>query len=308
MHATTLPLSDHSSTPLARPRRWLSWIALWMPAALMVIAGGYFLLRASLDQVYPEVKNGGLLLHLDRANWIHDQMEHSKSFAMPNLMMPGMPQRGFQRYSIEITVRNQSSKPELFCPHEMELHTEDGGLWPPMGGEIGDTTLAPGHQLTSTLHFDVPETSPELRLIWARAGVAMARTTPPEHPESALDEPVDSWPGEASELPPGDAVRGRQLYIGEFSCVSCHGFAESPGSNTVGPTLAKISEALAARGSLSSPAQHIYDSVLYPDLEIAPLCAKDEPCEKPSKMPFYGDLLSLQKMADLIAFLTQPQP
>jgi cytochrome c2 len=308
MSATTLSLPNQSARTAPRARRWLSWLMLWMPAVLMVAAGGYFLIRASLDQVYSEAKSGGLLLRLDRANWIHDQMEHSKSFPMPNLMMPGMPQLGFQRYSIEVTVRNQSNKPELFCPHELELHTEDGGLWPPMGGEAGDTTLAPGHQLTSTLYFDVPEKSPELRLIWSRAGVAMARTIPPEHPESALDEPVGSWPEEASALPVGDPVRGRQLYIGEFSCVSCHGFAESPGSNTVGPALAKLPEALSARGSLATPAQHIYDSVLYPDLEIAPLCAKNEPCEKPSKMPFYGDLLSLQKMADLIAFLTQPQP
>jgi mono/diheme cytochrome c family protein len=293
----------------AKPsRRWPALLALWAPAVLMVLGGGYFLARAALDQVYTEVRSGGLVLHLDRAIWLHDQMEHSQRFPMPSLMMPGMPERGFQRYSIEVTVRNLSAKPEIFCPHEIELHAEDGGLWPPMGGEVGDTTIAPGHQLTSTLHYDVPETSPELRLVWARAEVAMARALPPEHPEKALDEPVSAWPEEAEKLPAGDPVRGQQLYIGEFSCISCHGLPGAAGSNTVGPALGDLSQALTARASSASVAQHVYDSVLYPDLEIAPLCANEKPCEKPSKMPFYGDLLSLQKMADIIAFLQQPQP
>lgn len=307
MPAQVLPAAAVGAAPVP-PRHWRSTLALWAPALLMLVGGGYFLVRAWLDQVFPEVRDGGLLLRLDRATWLHDHMEHSERFPMPALMMPGMPERGFHRYSIEVTVRNLGGAPELFCPHEIELRTEDGGLWPPMGGEVGDTTIAPGHQLTSTLYFDIPQSAPELRLVWSRAGVAMARTSPPEPPDEQLDEPVGVWPEEVTALPPGDPIRGQQLYIGEFSCISCHGVPGALGSNTVGPALGGLAGSLRARGSSEDPAQHIYDSILYPDLAIAPRCVKDEPCASPSKMPFYGDLLSLQKMADLIAFLQQPQP
>ena len=52
--------------------------------------------------------------------------------------------------------------------------------------------------------------------------------------------------------------------------------------------------------------QYTYESLLAPDAFLAPRCPGGRPCAAPSAMPYYGDRLTAQEMADLLAFLLPP--
>src|SRR5262249_43089021 len=91
-------------------------------------AGGALVGQAMRDRVSPEAKLDNLVLHLDRASWIHDDMEHSERYPMPASMMPGMPTTGSQRLHIEVTTRNIGKTVQTFYAEELELHSEKGGV------------------------------------------------------------------------------------------------------------------------------------------------------------------------------------
>jgi mono/diheme cytochrome c family protein len=89
-------------------------------------------------------------------------------------------------------------------------------------------------------------------------------------------------------LPKGDAAAGKTVFT-DTGCGSCHTFKAANASGTVGPNLDDV---LAGK-----PADFIHESIVNPNGEIAQ-------GYQPNIMPQnYGQQLSDQQLADLIAFL-----
>ena len=112
---------------------------------------------------------------------------------------------------------------------------------------------------------------------------------------------IVEWPESVDDLPEGDAANGADLYEGVTPpCMSCHGDPGTPGSNAVGPWLGNIGNEAGDRVEGLSAEQYIYESILEPGNFIASGCpAGDCPNAMP---PTFGNSLSEQEMADLIAY------
>lgn len=111
------------------------------------------------------------------------------------------------------------------------------------------------------------------------------------------------WPASVAELPAGDPENGANLYQTTYACASCHGQIDEEGSNQVGPWLGNIANVGPERQEGYTAADYIYESVLKPNALIAPDCPTG-PCNDPSQMRGdYGEVMSLQDMADIMAFL-----
>lgn len=180
--------------------------------------------------------------------------------------------------------------------------------WEADPGPQGQVVLRPGQLFSTVLQFDVPEEGEEaLHLWWEREGgtARLLATEVPRHEEPAGQPPTE-WPALVDALPPGRAGEGASLYAGRLACASCHGQPELPGSNTVGPPLGELARA-APRVPGKSVAQYVYESMLAPDAFLAPGCPGGQPCAAPSAMPHYGELMSSQDMADVVAFLLGPR-
>lgn len=110
------------------------------------------------------------------------------------------------------------------------------------------------------------------------------------------------WPEDVAELPEGNPDNGGSLYV-SYGCVGCHGDPTVEGSNAVGPWLGNIHADGATRIDGTSSEQYIYESILHPNDFIAPVCANGNPCS-PDVMPKdFGTRMSLQDIADIIAYL-----
>jgi mono/diheme cytochrome c family protein len=110
------------------------------------------------------------------------------------------------------------------------------------------------------------------------------------------------WPENVAELPEGDPANGESLYA-SYGCVGCHGDPTSEGSNAIGPWLGNIHQEGATRIDGISSEQYIYESILNPNDFIAPVCVNGNPCSEGVMPADFGDRMSLQDMADLIAYL-----
>jgi mono/diheme cytochrome c family protein len=127
-----------------------------------------------------------------------------------------------------------------------------------------------------------------------------------DHPDLCGDETAVEaveWPDAVEDLPvEGDPEAGAGLYEITYGCAACHGDPSDPGSATVGPHLGNIANDAATRVDGMSAAQYIYESILNPNAFITPDCPNG-PCFEPSAMPAnFGDRMSEQDMADLIAY------
>lgn len=126
--------------------------------------------------------------------------------------------------------------------------------------------------------------------------------------ELCAEEPVGPEWAESIEdflasVEPGDTANGADLYQ-SYGCAGCHGDVAVDGSAGVGPWLGEIGEVGATRVEGQTAAQYIYDSILAPDLFIAPDCPNGPCAGPPSGMPGGFDTrISDQDMADLLAFL-----
>jgi cytochrome c oxidase subunit 2 len=94
--------------------------------------------------------------------------------------------------------------------------------------------------------------------------------------------------GETTTLPEGDAEAGREVFLAA-GCGSCHTVAEAGTTSEVGPNL---DESLEGRD-----AQYVHQSIVDPDAEVAGGFSADLMPEN------YGEQLSEQELADLVAFL-----
>lgn len=286
------------STPA--PRRARSLALLLLSALAPAFVGGLLLLSGARR----DAEIGGLRLELARVAWVHDGMEHGDRASMPASMMPDMPARGDTRLSVEIALFNRSPSARRFAPEELRLYSATGRAWSPSTAENEAVTLARLQAISTRLSFDVPESAGQLHLAWERdaESATLADVTPDRHPEDEVRAPP-RWPRSPADLPPGDAGSGARLFTTTLACASCHGSPDRAGSATLGPDLGRIVEEGATRAAGHSAADHVYESLLDPDAQIAPSCAGGSPCATPSAMPSYGERMSLQDMADMIAYL-----
>jgi mono/diheme cytochrome c family protein len=119
--------------------------------------------------------------------------------------------------------------------------------------------------------------------------------------EDVVVEAVE-WPESAEDLPEGDAANGAQVYEITYACGACHGDPGTPGTNAIGPWLGNIGNEAADRVEGMSAEQYLYESILDPNKFISGGCPAGD-CAEPSVMPpNFGDRMSEQDMADLIAY------
>lgn len=273
----------------------------------MLAAGVAVFVQARRESPVLAARVGGLAVRLERARWMTDHMDHGGGFARPAVMMPGMPEAGFQRLSVELSFHNAGSRPAAFQGEEFSLVTGRGETLEIYGADLGTARLGRGQSLNTSLYFDVNTTADpgRLRLLWRRGGekVYMPLPAPPEHYHARPRGDV-VWPSDVTILlPMGNSERGAELFSAAFGCVACHGDPARPGSNPIGPHLGAIGMVAGERQDAKAAPQYIYESILRPNDFIVEECRDGRPCAAPSAMPDYAELLSLQDMADLVAFL-----
>lgn len=288
----------------ASRRRPLLVTAAVIAGLATTLAGLRLALDTSLGATRRQASVAGLELTVERARWMQHQM-HEEGMQMPAAMMPGMPPLGIQRLHLEVTVRNAAAHPQRFRAEDLMLVGDAGARALPDGGGVRELELHPGERLTTNVYFDVPESDRPWRLTWTHRGAALAlwTTVTPRHVPPPLRDP---WPAMVEALPEGRADEGAKAYVRQ-GCFSCHGAADVPGSNTLGPDLHAVGRLAGERQPGVSAAQYLYDSLREPDLFIAPRCAAGLPCASPSAMPSYRHVSSPQEAADLVAFLLARQ-
>ncbi len=296
-------------------REALAWwaqpgVLVFLAALVVAVMGWLLVLRGASRIPVEQARLGGLDLHVLEARWLLDQMAHGENFQKPSTMMPDMPAWGQQRVTLELTVDNHSSSPQVFDGAEFWLVPEIGDERPPIGANVGLAQLAPGQTLNTALHFDLDTTLPHGKILieWRRAGdtAYLPVPAPAEHYHLRPRGGELALPPDARlVLPLGEAERGGRLFRGIFGCAACHGAPDLPGSNNVGPHLAGIGTAAATRVEGMPAAQYIYESIIDPGGVIAPDCGGGKPCQEPSAMPEYASLMGLQDIADVMVYLLE---
>lgn len=284
-------------------------ILVTLLGVLPLLGAAAIVVDRELSRPTRTLRDWNLVLRFERAGWTHDQMNHGgNGFQMPSQMLPDLPLPGQHRYTFEFSVFNAGTVPLEFGTAELVLHSPHGTRWP-SGAAFDTVPLAPGHGLTSMVTFDVADGDESVVLGWERNGAWQRILETRSPPAAKLPALVDTeWPKDVARLPPGNAQRGQALFTGRLACFTCHGTPGAPGQSTVGPPLDGVGRIAQTRVPGLSAAQYLYESLLHPDAFVAPVCARGQPCEQPSTMPFYGEVMSLGDMADLVAFLaTQTQ-
>ncbi|MEM9555965.1 MAG: hypothetical protein AAGC60_17040 [Acidobacteriota bacterium] len=278
-------------------------------AMLAVLAvGGWLLVFHSATKI--PVRRGaidGLELHLEQARWILDQMDHGENFSKPSTMMPGMPEWGMQRVTLQLAFHNQADGPRRYDGSEFWLEPEIGEAVPPSGAQLGYARIEPGQSLNTAVHFDFDTEQPHgrLRVAWRRDGevVYLPVPEPAEHYHLRPRGGELAMPPDARlVLPLGDVERGETLFMGKYGCAACHGDPALAGTNNVGPHLAAVAARAVDRVDGQSAAQYLYESILDPNAFIAPEC-KNAPCTEPTAMPEYASLMTLEDVAHLLVYL-----
>lgn len=288
------------------------------PAVLLVLAvlalalagfGGATVLERRERTLVTSGTVDGLAVSLGRARWIENQMDHGGTFGMPSVMMPDLPDHAtHQRLTVDLELVNRSGEPRRIAAADFRLETDRGLVLPATGGYGAERALAPGHGVIDALSFDFPldHDAAELRLVWRERGRQVHMPVPPLPDHWHLDTIVGfEWPESFAALGRvGRPAKGLQLYAEKYGCAACHGQPENPGTQTVGPTLAGFARSAAERLGGDPVEQFAYESLLRPNDHIAPECGPGgEPCATPSAMPAYGDLLTREDMAHLVAYL-----
>lgn len=288
-----------------------------LPAALAALAalgvatlGGAMVLDRRERILVTSGTIDGLAVELLRARWIENQMDHGGSaFPMPSGMLPDLPDHEtHQRLTVDLGFVNRSPRGRYLELRGFRLETDAGLDLPAAGGYAGDQELGPGQGFLNALSFDFPldHDAGEIRLVWRDRGRELHMPIPPLPDHRHFEELLGrEWPASFAALDRvGRPAKGLQLYAERYGCAACHGQPENPGSQTVGPALAGLSRRVGERPPGRAAAQHVYESLLRPNDHIAPACGPvGDPCEAPSAMPSYGDLLSREDMAHLVAYL-----
>lgn len=297
---------------MTQTRTWWTQpgVLIFLGATLLAAVGWGLVLQASRKIPVREATIDGLHLKLDQARWVLDQMDHGENYEKPAVMMPDMPEWGKQRVSLELAFQNRSQGARSYDGSEFFLVPEIGEAVPPIGAQTGHAVLGPGQTLNTALHFDFDTNQPhgKLRVEWRRdkESVYLPVPEPADHYHLRPRGGEQAFPPDARMVVPlGKAARGESLYNAMYGCVACHGDPRVAGSNNVGPHLGGIGSSAHTRVEGMSAAQYIYDSILEPSAFIAPECKDGRPCQEPTSMPEYSSLVTLQHVADLVAFLLE---
>jgi len=284
-------------------------VLVFLGALLLAAVGWGLLIRAARRLPVEESTIGGIDLRLEEARWIEDEMDHGDKFQKPAVMMPDLPAQGSQRVTVFLAASNRSAEVREFHGEEFFLVPEIGGELPPIGAVMGEAEIDPGQTLNTALHFDLDTRSPHGKLLmeWRRDGrtAFFAIPDPSRHDHLRPRGGDVALPPDARLLLPiGNPDRGEDLYAKVYGCAACHGDPKVPGSNNVGPHLGRIGALAGSRVAGMQAPQYIYQSIIDPDASIAPDC-KGGPCAKPTAMPDYSSLVSLQDAADLLTYLLE---
>ena len=96
-----------------------------------------------------------------------------------------------------------------------------------------------------------------------------------------------------AELPPGNAQAGQAVFV-EAGCAGCHA---TSATHSVGPALPGLGERAATRKPGASANTYLYESIVNPGAFVV------EGYRGDLMPPGYGQRLSVQELADLVAFL-----
>jgi mono/diheme cytochrome c family protein len=243
--------------------------------------------RRALGPLQAEAQ--GLALEVRRAVWLdHAQAERS---AAAHALMPGMPDLAFRRLAVSLSLVNRAPEPRRFAWQDLALRGRSRDAFAASPDGRGAVTVPPGHALLVEAAFDVPASDEPLSLVWEGGGARrlLLATASPVHAAPRV-APAE-WPHEVTSLPPGDAAEGRRLFV-RHACSSCHGEGAAP-------SLARIGADAAARTPGLSGPQYLYESIVDRPALVAATCRD---CA-PSRMPTYGEVLSVEEAAHLVAYL-----
>ncbi|MFL5309409.1 MAG: c-type cytochrome [Myxococcales bacterium] len=245
----------------------------------------------------------GLEVRVERALWIGHEREASGRIPHPHL--PGMPEITFDRLEVTFVLRNRRASEQQFIWQNLVLRSRSTEAFAKTPDTRGGVVLAPGHAVVFDATFDVPQSPEPLTLSWQRSpstAMRLLETRTPVHPEPV---PPREWPRLVSELPKGRASSGERLFLGRLACASCHGDPRASASASA-PHLGAIGVEAEGRMPGLSAAQYLYESILDPRAFDARRCDPGMPCAPAAApMPFYGEVLSLQDAADLVAYLLE---
>jgi hypothetical protein len=246
----------------------------------------------------------GLEVRVERALWVGHEREASGRVPHPHL--PGMPELNFDRLAVTFALRNRGTSERQFIWQNLVLRSRATEAFAKTPDTRGGVVVAPGHTVVFDATFDVLQSPEPLTLLWQRGpatGMRLLETRTPVHPEPV---PPREWPRLVSELPKGSARSGERLFHGRLACASCHGDPRAHASAASAPHLGAIGVEAAGRVPGMSAPQYLYESILDPQAFDARRCDPGAPCAPAAApMPFYGEVLSLQDAADLIAYLLE---
>lgn len=110
-------------------------------------------------------------------------------------------------------------------------------------------------------------------------------------------------PGWKFAWPKGDAAKGRDVFA-KLECYSCH---EVKGERFPGPSQpGSVGPELSAMGPLHEP-EYFAESVLNPSAVIEKGKGYQAP-DRSSKMPSFNDVMTVQELIDLVAYLRSLRP
>jgi Cytochrome c len=279
-------------------------LAVALAIATLALSAGGLVLAKSAHAARPEraAEADGVAVRIERATWLdHGALAHTST---AHGLAPGMPPPSFQRLAVTVLVENRSDGERSFAWQRLALRGPRAILYPNIPDNRAAVRLPAGSSVLLLASFDAVESRDPLTLWWdagrERHRLLETRTPVDTGPEPG---PMPRWPRSPSQLPPGRVDVGARLFAGR-GCASCHGDPEVPGSNAGAPHLGRVGAQAALRVPGRSAEEYLYESLLDPGAFLAPRCDGPGPCEPSAvPMPPYGESLSAQDAADLIAYL-----
>lgn len=134
------------------------------------------------------------------------------------------------------------------------------------------------------------------------AGIASWAQPAPVQPAAVKPEPEHGAHGTSEtwrfSWPTGDAAAGREVFV-KLECFTCH---EVKGEQFPVPDPGRVGPELSAMAPLH-PAEYFAEAIINPNAVVEEGKGYRAPDGK-SKMPSYNDLVTVQEVIDLVAYLT----
>jgi cbb3-type cytochrome oxidase cytochrome c subunit len=122
-------------------------------------------------------------------------------------------------------------------------------------------------------------------------GQSKAQEQPSHGAKSEVHQP-EEW---RFALPPGYPARGREVFV-RFECYSCHQVLgekfPQPGGDAIGPELSQMAS--------MHPLEYFVEAIMNPSAVIED---RYRGADGRSKMPSFNDIMAVEELIDLAAFL-----